>query len=600
MNLQKKLIILVLVTLSSIGLFAQKVRYKDLISLLTSKQYEKAEPFLKKYLKDNTDNPNAYLYMAIIFQDKTLRMDPLLHTEVMTANLDSAMFFYDKAYKTITEKELRRNDDYYEAYSRRDPRTGKFVIKLSDVQLFMDDQIKAGKEKKIKINYLKTYFIESEKAYGRALAIFKSLQGEYVTDKILYLRADERTVTTLKKLGHTFDSSVVAFERYKTVSKQLGKTGHDQILELVEIKDYNNEGSLSADFMKDNLKVWDYKRWTNDAVAKIEKEMIPLRHNLIAYDIELNKLHEKLKNDSTSVKNDLTKLINKLLEEQLKKYDNDPLPLAVSAMKTAELEYLSDLMIDKPVKDSANVKLRLNTIAKEIKGLKRLDSISSLLEKRNFDEENLNYKFYIHKVFGQIQVLNENIISMREFAEREIIKKQKQWEVNSQSLKWLTAANADSIPLFVESNRDLKYKPLVITEDKFTYGLVYQDSLAKGYFYKITPSRIAGYKVIFPVDQPVFKKKNFSLFRTLWVASSSEDTYFLLIYSTQKTDNQFKGSLIKLNRTDGLVWSNNFSFETLPTELLFNNDTAEISIKQTDADGAAKIMVVDKSGKKSG
>ncbi len=129
-------------------LLAQKVKYKDLIVLLTSKQYEKAEPFLKRYLKENDDNPNAFLYMGIVFQEKSATIDPLLHTEILCSNLDSATLFYDKAFKGINEKELRKNDEYYEAYTRRDLRTGKFVIKLSDVQLDIEnpDALPQGKE----------------------------------------------------------------------------------------------------------------------------------------------------------------------------------------------------------------------------------------------------------------------------------------------------------------------------------------------------------------------------------------------------------------------------------------------------------------------
>src|SRR5258705_4568183 len=104
-------------------LLAQKVKYKDLIVLLTSKQYEKAEPFLKRYLKENDDNPNAYLYMGIVFQEKSAKDDPLLQTATLGANIDSAVINFDKAYKTITEKELRRNDEYYETYMRRDLRS---------------------------------------------------------------------------------------------------------------------------------------------------------------------------------------------------------------------------------------------------------------------------------------------------------------------------------------------------------------------------------------------------------------------------------------------------------------------------------------------
>ena len=44
----------------------KKIKYKDIFGLLNVKQYEQAEPFLKSYLKENDDNPNAYLFMGTI------------------------------------------------------------------------------------------------------------------------------------------------------------------------------------------------------------------------------------------------------------------------------------------------------------------------------------------------------------------------------------------------------------------------------------------------------------------------------------------------------------------------------------------------------
>ena len=41
--------------------FGQKIKYKDIFGLLNTKRYEEAEPFLKRYLKETDDNPNAFL-----------------------------------------------------------------------------------------------------------------------------------------------------------------------------------------------------------------------------------------------------------------------------------------------------------------------------------------------------------------------------------------------------------------------------------------------------------------------------------------------------------------------------------------------------------
>src|SRR5690606_23408823 len=117
----------------------------------------------------------------------------------------------------------------------------------------------------------------------------------------------------------------------------LGKIGYNQTLRPVEIKNFKQDGRDAADFYVDNVKVWDYQAWANKVRDAVEKEIIPIREHLISYDIEVNKLREKLKQDSISVKNDLTKLIDRLLLEKLSKYDPHPFPMDVFAVKIADL-----------------------------------------------------------------------------------------------------------------------------------------------------------------------------------------------------------------------------------------------------------------------
>src|SRR5690348_2999562 len=105
--------------------YGQKVKYKDIYGLLSTKQYEQAEPFLKQYLKENIDNPNAYLYMGFILQDKASKNDVLKQTKIAVANMDSAIMYYGKASKILDEREVRKNKEYYETYNRRDLRTGE-------------------------------------------------------------------------------------------------------------------------------------------------------------------------------------------------------------------------------------------------------------------------------------------------------------------------------------------------------------------------------------------------------------------------------------------------------------------------------------------
>lgn len=184
---------------------AQKVKYKDLFGLLSTKQYEIAEPFLKRYLRDNDDNPNAFLYMGIIYQEKAINMDILKQTSQVTQLTDSAIHFYSIARTTINDRELRKNKEYYEAYNRRDLRTGEFGVKLSDIQFDIEKKIEALQERKDKVRMVKYYFSLSDSLYKKSNSLFKSLQDMYPEARHLYLRSDQNTLKQLNDLSLRFD-----------------------------------------------------------------------------------------------------------------------------------------------------------------------------------------------------------------------------------------------------------------------------------------------------------------------------------------------------------------------------------------------------------
>lgn len=577
--------------------FGQKVKYKDLFVLLNAKQYDQAEPFLRKYLAENDDNPNAYLFMGIIFQEKAANNDVLKHTEIMISNLDSAVIFYDKAYQQMDEKEIKRNDEYYQAYNRRDLRTGKFGVKLSDVQFDIEKKTKALKERMVLVQELKTHYDNAEAQYAKAQFLYKDVQLKYGNVKTLFLRSDESTISNLKRITEVFDSSMLAFKSYKDISATFGKTGYNQELDLVEITDLEKDGVSKADFTQDKLIIWDYKRWADNTIAGIKKEVLPMRESLISYDIAINKLREKLKNDSVSVRNDLTKLVDKILYNQLKKYDPNPMPMDVFGMKIAELEYLSELINNKPFRDSANIKLRLGLIENELKEIKKLDSISVKLANRNLDSDALDYNHFVTNAYGTPAVLKSLVKTTKDFADREKERKEADKERLSGALRWMLS-ETDSIPLFMEVAVDSKFKPLLIVEEKFTAGLHFADTVASGYFSTVNPARKGGVSVSFTVNNKVFKVNKLPVTKGLSSSDENGQVFYLLFYSEEKVEEKFPATVAKIYHTDGLAWAGNFSFEMLPTEVSFQVESGEVAVKTSNAAGESKMVFIDKNGKR--
>src|SRR5688500_16632775 len=196
--------------------FGQKVKYKDIFALLSTKQYEQAEPFLKGYLRETTDNPNAYLFMGNIFQEKASKNDILKQTRIAIANMDSAILYYDKAHKSLDDREVRKNKEYYQSYNRRDLRTGEFGVKLSDIQFDLEKRIEGLKERIDKVKMVKHFFSLADTLYQKTNALFLGLQSKFPSENQLYLRADAQTVNQLVTLSVRFDSCTKAFERYKS------------------------------------------------------------------------------------------------------------------------------------------------------------------------------------------------------------------------------------------------------------------------------------------------------------------------------------------------------------------------------------------------
>ena len=593
MNIKSILVPYILLAACTVT-FGQKVKYKDLFVLLNAKNFTESEHYLKKYLKDNVDNPNAYLFMGLIYEDKASKLDILKKTELYVNQVDSAVYFFTLASKGMTEKEVSKHDEYYQMYNRRDLRTGEFGVKHSDVLLDLEMKIKLKERARLAL-VLKSQFVAAEKAYDRALSLFKELQSAYADQKQLYLRADEKLVAQLNHLARVADSCNVSFNDYKATSTSLGKTGYNQDLDPLEINDFKKDGITPADFYLDDLKVWDYKRWALSSAEVIEKEINPIKEQLITLDIEINKLQQKLKKDSVSVRQEVSALKSKGFPELLK-IDSHPLPLLVFGMKETELEFGSQVVENRSLKDSLSVSLHLQAFSREIVLLKKLDSAVNLLAERNLDEDVENYKHFVTTAYGTSSVLKSLIRGTKDLALREIAIREGLIRKKTESLRWIVSG-ADSIPLFTEVLAIGRFKPLIIVDEKYTAGIMYQDTVGTGYFYAISPSRNPTVKATYQVDKQAFKKRYIPVTKAISTQDEKGLVYFILTYLEAKVKDKYPATITKIYKLEGLSWSVNVGFDQLPTELIFTLDSSELSVKTKSSIGEMFVTTFDRNGK---
>lgn len=572
---------------------AQKVKYKDIYALLSTKQYESAEPFLNRYIRETTDNPNAYLYKGIIFQEKASKDDVLRQPSRMLAHIDSAIFFYDRAYKGITEKEIKKNSEYYAMYNRRDLRTGEFGVTLSDIQYDLEKRMEGLRERKDRIRMVTHYFQLADTLYRKSQDLYASLRQDYPGERELCLRADEQLVGKLTALGVRFDSCVKAFDQYRSAIAVMGKTAYNQTLEGQVIANYASDGVGLPDLYAAKVVLWDYSAFAGRIRRVIESDIFPMRQHLVSYDEEINKLREKLLTENVSVRSDLSTLTDNALMDQLKKYDKRALPADLFTLKIADLEYRSLVIENKGRADTISLHTRVDMTRSALAQARRLDSLSVLLSKRDLDSLGLDYARLVSDTYTSVSVVKTFVQATAGFAAAAKLQQEAKLARLTESMRWIVAGS-DSIPLFVGTVHT-KFRPLIVVDERYTAGLHYADSLSPaGYLYSINATRIPEVKVTFPVEKSSFREGRLASSRALSYADAADHLYYVLIYSdVPDKDSQIDATLAKIYKADGLAWSTNYKLAFVPKELQFANATGDVSIV---GDNGQKT-VIDKAGK---
>src|SRR5690606_22661794 len=300
---------------------------------------------------------------------------------------------------------------------------------------------------------------------------------------------------------------------------------------------------------------------------------------------------EKVANDSVSVRSDLTRIIDKLLNGQLKKYDSNPLPLDVFTAKIADLEYRSLQLEHRPFRDSADASLRLSIAEKEMQFIARLDSITTLMVNSDLDERAMDYQTFISNAYGTANVMKSYIATLNDYAKQELEEMSMRLASAKEGLNWIVDGN-DSIPLF-EQKEGNPYKMLATVEEQYTVGLHFTDSVhATGYFCTIAPTRARDVKVTFPVDKSGFTKGKLASTRALTNADANGQIFFVLISREDAAASKYPSTLAKIYRSDGLAWTSPLSLAFSPEELTVKPDTGEVTVR-----GGGQEVVIDKNGR---
>jgi len=361
-----KVITLLLVVCPLAGI-AQKIKYEDVFLQLNAGNYAVAEPQLKAFMADpkNVEHANSYVQWGNILEKRFYGTDILADTALIAARADSAIQQFKKAIPLIDDKELKKNENLYQAFHRRDLRTGEFGIKLSDVHLDLEKKVEnIGK----RLKAVRTFRGMLHRISGRnnlSANIYKTLTTRTADYRQLLFSFSDDDLVLLDRMRDNAQGLYDLINEMKAAAKELGSNYYQNFTDFDLIQTYGVDGLAQHNMFDGRLELWDYETWatatrTDYYAVKQYLATISQKEILLAAAVEGIGKGERAE-----------EIFLDDLAAPATKYDPDGTALALLNVKKAQLTLLqaTSLTLNPDLADTSNIYNRLVTANQVMAGL---------------------------------------------------------------------------------------------------------------------------------------------------------------------------------------------------------------------------------------
>lgn len=397
----RKLVLIFTLTFSCASFMSNAQRYRDVYpQIANASSDEIALSLIKTYMIEDLDHPNANLRLALIYERRYRNADPLTEYERVMANANEAALRFIKAKTLIDDKEVKKNSGWYADFSSSVDSRGRPIVDFSTVNNKIQHGYDSAKLLTEKLPAIYQAFTESVDFYDQAIKIFAEINGAYTSYDKLLLLFDEQLNEQLETLKVKYDSSLFYLDKYQSLIADYPIRGYNQTYTIDSINTYRLEGLLtSPNFLINNIEIWNYKAWANKVQKDVSSEINNLRVNL---DQAENALNNSLKiiEDRSYNENFTPHSIDKKLEFDLRKFDNESLPVALLKYK----EFKQDLIL----KNNATLDFD-STVSTDIRNVyfgellylaRDADSLINIATDRINDESFKKYPAYFKDNYG--------------------------------------------------------------------------------------------------------------------------------------------------------------------------------------------------------
>ncbi len=588
-----------LLTVSSAN--GQKLKYKNIFPLLQAKNYAQGEPQLRQFLTDpkNQEEPNAHLQFGYILESHAEKLNVVTDSIALIRYSDSIAIAFNKAKLLIDDKEIRKNEDYYQQFHRRDLRTGDFGIKLSDIQLELDNKIERYRLVSRKTKQLAGSLPGLQSTYEKSNEIYKNLTKQFKTENALALSANQEIQGLLKELISNGEEIRDMVDNIQDIAATHPRADYNASSEWSKIETYAVDGSSMINVYEGHYVFWDYKKFAEDMLRKVDSEIKQFKHDLIETDKNLSNKLATVERAET-----LFELpeIPAELEKQIIDIDPDGLAGNILRFKKHEIAFKNIELIDE---DSAFVTRQMSKVDTLYEIINKMDAIFAKVKASNSEEEKAKYESYVKAVFGRNTQVNKYVQEKEVWLKNRRAILDRSFDYWSEVDSWAIGENY-RIPLFEPETMegyDLNYLTVMKVEDPDynlnVFGFQVEDTPYKSYLARVSKDR----KILWVDRFQLQSTSTESLLENYeFEVLPSEDDRITYSLSFEDGINKPFYRYACYMKEGKKLWEHKFELETPPFNVKFNDLTKETIIYLNDPDNlpageALEYIVIDRAGK---
>ena len=339
----KKTFIIIFLLASVAYSFGQTGAFRKILKEKSTVDRETFYDQLIQFQQENVEFSNVYYQLAKLELDIFSSLDPIVDRVASRQRIYNAKTNFGLASNYLDEREISRYPDWYD------------VPDLPD----KDSVTTMGKKKVEKsyedvVNYAE-YYEELILNYDRAVYHYLKAREGFIdintsADNLrqLFLKANDSLKTEVKAVGISFDSSMYHIAIYRDIYQKLPykKKRKVNIIKL-KIDHFRMNGITPANFLADDIEVWDYKEWSDRFLELLKEEVDGLHEEIISAYKFFIATNQKMISGEDCIQAELDDLKFQRIINLITKYDNESVLIDIFQYLIAKLEYGNKLVYER-------------------------------------------------------------------------------------------------------------------------------------------------------------------------------------------------------------------------------------------------------------